>query len=65
MEQRKCKNCQRILPEGYKHKYCEHCRGERAMRFKDGCKKAFGVAVLLGGALVTVITSEKIAPKKK
>ena len=64
MEQRKCKKCQRILPEGYKHNYCEHCRGEQATRFKDGCKKALSVAVFLGGVVVTAITSKKIFPSK-
>lgn len=26
----KNKNCQKILPEGYKHKYCEACRNQHA-----------------------------------
>lgn len=32
MEQKKCKNeeCQKILPEGWKHKYCPECRKARA-----------------------------------
>lgn len=64
MEKRKCKKCQRILPEGYKHKYCEHCRGKRAMHFKKGCKTAFGIAVLIGGAVVTAITSKQISLNK-
>ena len=36
MSQKLCKNkkCQRPLPEGYKYKYCEHCRSERAQKIK-------------------------------
>ena len=32
METKYCKNkkCKRPLPEGYKHKYCENCRGKQA-----------------------------------
>lgn len=46
MEQGHCKNkkCQRILPDGYKYKYCENCRNERAKKVKDGLK--MGGAVL-------------------
>lgn len=67
MEQRRCKNkkCQRILPEGYKHKYCENCRNEYAKQFKNGCKSALGLAVMVGGAAAAVITKGKINPNKK
>lgn len=67
MEQRRCKNkkCQRILPEGYNHKYCENCRNERAKQFKDGCKRALGFAVIVGGTAATIITKGKINPNKK
>lgn len=67
MEQRKCKNkkCQRPLPDGYKHKYCENCRNEQAKHFKDACKVALGVAVMIGGTAVTIATKGKIKPTKK
>lgn len=67
MEQRKCKNkkCQRLLPDGYKHKYCENCRNEQAKHFKDACKGALGVAVMIGGTAVTIATKGKIKPTKK
>ena len=49
--EKKCKNkkCQRSLPEGYKHKYCENCRNEQVKRIKDTGKAALGVVVLVGG----------------
>lgn len=63
MEQRKCKNkkCQRSLPDGYKHKYCENCRNKQAKHFKDACK-VLGVVVMIGGIIVT---KDKINPTKK
>ena len=49
MEINKCKNkkCQRNLPEGYKHKYCEHCRNKHAQWAKNGLKTAGGVFILM------------------
>ena len=62
MEQRLCRNkkCRRPLPDGYKHKYCERCRNEHAIRFRNGCKNALGVAVMVGGVAATVLTKGKI-----
>jgi RNA polymerase subunit RPABC4/transcription elongation factor Spt4 len=60
MEQLKCKNCGRVLPEGYKYKYCENCRNVQA----DAAKK--GIAAILGTALSLVIgfvTHGKISKK--
>ena len=56
VEPRKCKNrkCQRVLPDGYKHKYCEHCMTVRADRIKENGKKGLNVALLLGGAAVAI-----------
>ena len=67
MEQKRCKNkkCQRILPEGYKHSYCENGRSEHAMKFKNGCKTALGLAVMVGGTAVAIVTKGKITPNKK
>ena len=66
-EQKHCKNknCQRPLPEGYKYKYCEHCRSERAQQIKRAGKAALGVVVMVGGTAVTVLTKGKINPNKK
>ena len=60
--ERKCKNkkCQKILPEDYKYKYCEHCRNKRS----DTLKQVRNVA---GGLLVvalTVVTKGNFKPKK-
>ena len=65
--EKKCKNkkCQRILPDGYKHKYCEKCRTEQAQKAKNFGKGALGVAVLIGGTIVTVATRGKINPNGK
>jgi len=67
MEQKKCKNkkCQRPLPEGYKHKYCENCRNTQAKQVKEVGKAALSLAVLVGGTVVTVVTKGRINPNKK
>ena len=61
MESNKCKNkkCQRLLPEGYKHKYCESCRNQQT-NFIKNTGKAVGVAAL---AAIAIITKGKINPK--
>jgi len=66
MENRKCKNkkCQRSLPEGYKHRYCENCRNIHIKRIKDTGKAALGVVVLVGGTALAVVTKGKINLKK-
>jgi hypothetical protein len=69
MEIRKCKNkkCQRPLPEGYKSKYCENCRNGHVKRIKDAGKavaSVAGVAVVVGGTALKIITKGKINPKK-
>lgn len=62
MSQKLCKNkkCQRPLPEGYKYKYCEHCRSERAQQIKRAGKAALGVVVMVGGTAVTVLSFSDI-----
>lgn len=67
MSQKLCKNkkCQRPLPEGYKYKYCKHCRSERAQKIKNAGKATLGVAVMVVGTAVTVITKGNINPNKK
>ena len=64
--EKKCKNkkCQRPLPEGYKHKYCENCRNEQVKRIKDTGKAALGLVVLVGGPALSIATKGKINPKK-
>lgn len=59
--EKKCKNkkCQRPLPEGYNHKYCENCRNDRVKLIKDTGKAALGVVVLVGGTALTIVTKGK------
>lgn len=63
MEQKQCKNkkCQRVLPDGYKHKYCENCRNEQAQKIRNGVKGALGFAL---SVVLVVVTKEKISSKK-
>lgn len=63
MMERKCKNkkCQRILPEGYKYKYCEHCRNRHA----DNWKQFRNVAAPICVAAIAFITKGKFIPKGK
>ena len=65
--EKKCKNkkCQRILPDGYKHKYCENCRNEQAQRVKKIGKRTLGAALFIGGTIVTVATKGTIKPNNK
>lgn len=59
----RCKNkkCQKLLPEDYKYKYCEHCRNKHADTVKNVIRAAGGVAAF---ALVVVIGG-KFKPKSK
>ena len=61
-----CKNrkCQKILPKGFKHKYCENCRNQQAKQVKNAGKIAFSIVGLLGSTAIAVITKGKIIPKK-
>lgn len=63
----KCKNkkCQRILPEGYKHKYCENCRNEKAHTAKNVAKGVGGALLTVGGIVLTVVTKGNIKPGGK
>lgn len=65
-EVRVCKNkkCQKPLPEGYKHKYCEACRNQQAQKAKNTLK---GIGAGLGTAAcvaITVVTAGKVKIKK-
>lgn len=65
MSQKQCKKCKRSLPDGYKYKYCENCRNERAKQVRNIGKTALGVAVMVGGTTVTILSKGKINPNKK
>ena len=64
MENRVCKNkkCLKLLPEGYKHKYCEACRNQQAQKVKNGFKAAASVAGTVACVVVTVVTAGKVKP---
>ena len=56
-EVRVCKNkkCQKVLPEGYRHSFCEACRNKHAETTKNVFKAiGAGVAVVASTALVVV-----------
>ena len=62
--EKKCKNkkCQRILPEGYKDKYCENCRNEHAETIKTTLKGIGGTALGIG---LFVVSAGKFGGGKK
>lgn len=64
-EIRVCKNkkCQRPLPEGYKHKYCEACRTEFAEKLKTGGKAVLSVAGTAACVVIAVATGGRFNPK--
>ena len=61
MEKKICKNkkCQRFLPEGYKHKYCENCIAKQAGGVKKTLKGAVGVVGTIGSIVLFVATKGK------
>ena len=61
---RVCKKCQKPLPEGYKHKYCEACRNQYAQTTKNALKWFGACAATTVSAIMVVITKWKIDPKE-
>ncbi len=59
MMEKQCKKCQKVLPEDYKYKYCEHCRNERNDKFK----KIGGTALSLCAVFVAVASGGKFKTK--
>ena len=64
-EIRVCKNkkCQKVLPTGYKHRYCEACRNSQAQTTKKILKGIGASAATAASIAVVVITRGKINPK--
>ncbi len=60
---RECKKCHRILPEGYKHKYCGACRNKQAENSKKIIGFAGGAAACLTG-IVRIFLNKKIGSDK-
>jgi hypothetical protein len=54
MEVKRCRNpkCQKVLPEGYRHKYCEHCRTEHASQLKLLCAPVLSIVGVMAAAVV-------------
>lgn len=65
--EKKCKNkkCGKMLPEGYKYKYCENCRNNHADAVKKAGKGILGVVGIAAGTAVTIVTKGKINPNHK
>lgn len=63
MTSKTCKNskCHKVLPIGYKHKYCEQCRSQQAYNVKK-----VGKLTVLGiiPTAITIVTLGKIRLKK-
>lgn len=47
------KKCQKVLPDDYKHKYCEACRNKYAHKTKKYCKCLASIALTVLGFAVT------------
>jgi len=60
-----CKKCGRTLPDGYKARLCENCLGKRANALTNVGKGALGIAVMVAGTAVAILTKGKINPTKK
>ena len=60
-----CKKCNRVLPEGYRAKYCEYCRNQRIGKAREALKIAGGALALVGTVGISLITNGKIDITKK
>ncbi len=60
----KGKNCGKILPQGYEHRYCEACRTSHAERVKNGLKAAGGVTMSALGVAVMIASAGRIKPRR-
>lgn len=60
---RVCKNkkCQKVLPDGYKHKFCEACRN----KYAQTAKNVLACAATVASLAVVIGTGGKINPKDK
>ena len=60
-EEKVCKNkkCQKVLPAGYEHRYCEACRNQHAQMVKNVVIDVGKGAVAVASAAVAIITVVK------
>ncbi len=54
----------KVLPAGYKHKYCEACRNQHAQTAKNVLKGIGAGAATVASVAVVIVTGGKINPKK-
>lgn len=56
--QKICKNekCQKVLPEGYRYRYCEACRGKYGQAIK---RVGEGVLAVAGSVLLVIVGKKK------
>lgn len=51
--EKRCKNkeCNKVLPDGYRHKYCESCMNKKAHNAKNilGTTLAIGLFIITAG----------------
>ena len=61
LEINKCKNkkCQKILPEGYKYKYCEACQIQKVKHFKDTGKAVLSCVGIVSIVVIVAMTKGK------
>lgn len=60
--ERKCRKrkCQRSLPDGYKHKYCENCRNNHVKQLKN----VFYSCLAFGSTVIAIATKGRSNTKK-
>ena len=46
---KRCRKCQRQLPQAYKYANCENCRSENVQTWKDAGKALLGLLVVAVG----------------
>ncbi|WP_314022036.1 hypothetical protein [Mogibacterium diversum] len=64
VETRVCKNkkCQKVLPAGYKNKYCEACKNKHVEKAKKTIKNIGTGAVTFASIALVVVKGGKIKP---
>lgn len=64
VETRVCKNkkCQKVLPAGYKNKYCEACKNKHVEKAKKTIKNIGAGAVTVASIALVVVKGGKIKP---
>jgi hypothetical protein len=58
------KTCQKSLPVGYKHRYCEACRNLYIQKAKNIGKGAAVIAGSVASVAILIVTGGKINLKK-